>query len=94
MRIFGSAKTLHELQTLYISFVVSINQIYNHLGHHVHFLRLAFSNHQGQCDQCVVRYALVSVCGVQDAVVLHEPKEERRGDTLVAVGNEWFFTTR
>ena len=61
MRIFRFTNTLQELQTLDISFVISINQVDDNLDHHVHFFRLAFSNHQGQGYQCVVRYALVPV---------------------------------
>ena len=50
-----------------------INQIHHHLHHYILFLGFALGNHQGQCNQGVVGYALAAVLAVEDAVVVEEP---------------------
>ena len=54
----------------------------NHNFHHDIFLfRSAFGYHQCQSNEGIVCYTLSSVCGIQDAVLLHEPQEEHGGNT-------------
>lgn len=57
----------------------------HHLHHHIFFLGLALGDHQGQCDQGVVGYALAAILAVEDAVVVEEPQEQCGRNAFVAV---------
>ena len=62
--------------------IVLVYQIHNHLHHHILLLGTARGNHQGECHERVVGYTLASVCGIENAVLLHEPQEKHCGNTL------------
>lgn len=62
--------------------IILVYQIHNHFHHHILLLGTAFGNHQGECHERVVGYTLASVCGIENAVLLHEPQEEHGGNTL------------
>ena len=66
-------------------FVVAIDKIHNHFHHCIFLIRLAFRYHQCESHKGVVGYPLGAVRVVEDAIVVHKPKEQRRSDTLVAI---------
>ena len=53
--------------------ILSVNQIYNDLHHHILLLGSTLGYHQRERHKCVVGNALVSVLGVKHAVVVEEP---------------------
>lgn len=53
--------------------ILSVNQIYNDLHHHILLLGSTLGYHQRERHKCVVGNALVSVLGVEHAVVVEEP---------------------
>ena len=59
---------------------MGIDQADHHLCHHILFIRLAFSDHQGQGYQRVIGQLAQTICPVEDAVLLHEPHEQEGGD--------------
>ena len=65
--------------------ILPVNQANDDLDHRVHLVRVALRNHQRQRHKGSVGYALCSVSSVQDAVVLHKPKEEGSCDSFVPV---------
>lgn len=66
--------------------VVLVDKIDNDFNHHVFFFSPAFGNHESEGDERVICDALVSVRGIENAIAVHKPKEERGGDTFVAIG--------
>ena len=65
--------------------VTPIDQIDDHFDYGVFLFRLAFSNQQGQGDQCIIGQALAAVGTIEDVVGVQEIDEEGRSDSLVAV---------
>ena len=63
----------------------SVYKIHDHLDKDVHLVHPAFGNHQGQCDEGTVGDSFGAIRTVEDAVVLKEPQEQGRSNSLVAI---------
>ena len=61
------------------------NEVHHHLHHRVFLLRAALGDEKGEGDEGAVVDALGVVGMVEDTVLVHEPKEERGSDALVAI---------
>lgn len=61
------------------------NEVHHHLHHRVLLLRAALGDEKRKGNKGGVGYALGVVGMVEDAVLVHEPEEERGCDALVAI---------
>ena len=66
-------------------YVVLINQVHDHLHHDILFFRPTLSYHQREGNKGAVGDALGAVLTVENAVIVHEPKEQGGCNTLVAI---------
>ena len=74
-----------------VASILLVYQVYNHFNHNILFFGAALGYHKRKGGKCVVGNALAAICGVEDAVAVHEPNEKRSGNTFVAVGERVVF---
>ncbi len=70
------------------------DEIDDEIDQHVFLLRIVLGNQQRQDNKCVVVDLALPVGSQKQIVLLQEPDEQQRGDTLVAVNKRMVFDYR
>ena len=83
-RIVQIAPVTTRFGTCHLS-VLLVDKVNHHFHHHIFLFRTTFGYHQREGYERVVGNSFVTVLTVEDAVPLHEPKEEHGGNALVAI---------
>ena len=65
--------------------IVFVDQVYYHFHHDILFLCSAFGYHEREGDEGAVGDAFGAILTVEDAVVVHKPKEEGSSNAFVTV---------
>ena len=65
--------------------IVFVDQVYYHFHHDILFLCSAFGNHERKGDEGAVGDAFGTILTVENAVVVHKPKEEGSCNAFVTV---------
>ena len=65
--------------------IVSVDQVYYHFYHDILFLCSAFGYHEREGDEGAVGDAFGAILTVENAVVVHKPKEEGSCNAFVTV---------
>ena len=84
-------KIILRYQTWVKLLIILINQVNHNFLHNILFFRTAFGYHQCQGNEGIVCYTLSAICGIQDAVLLHEPEKKHGCDTFVAIAEGVIF---
>ena len=65
--------------------IVFVDQVHYNLYHDILFLCLVFGYHERKGDECAVGDAFGTILTVENAVVVHKPKEEGSCNAFVTV---------
>ena len=65
--------------------IVFVDQVHYNLYHDILFLCSAFGYHERKGDECAVGDAFGTILTVENAVVVHKPKEEGSCNAFVTV---------
>ena len=65
--------------------IVFVDQVYYHFHHDILFLCSAFGYHEREGDEGAVGDAFGTILTVENAVVVHKPKEQSSGDSFISV---------